>query len=90
MTSPPRTIEIFSAGCPVCDRVIEEVRAAACSSCEVDVLEMDDPGVEARARELGVASLPAVAVDGELAGCCQGSGPDLEVLRQAGLGRPLD
>lgn len=88
MATARRSIEIFSAGCPVCDRVIEEVRAAACPSCDVEVLDMEDPGVEARARELGVASLPAVAVDGELAGCCQGSGPDLDVLRRAGLGRP--
>lgn len=88
MTTSRRSIEIFSAGCPVCHRVIEQIRARACHFCEVEVLDMDTPEGEARARELGVASLPAVAVDGELAECCQGRGPDLGVLRQAGLGRP--
>lgn len=89
MTNTRRSIEIFSAGCPVCHGVIEEIRTRACPSCEVEVLDMETPEGEARARELGVASLPAVAVDGELAGCCRGRGPDLGVLRQAGLGRPL-
>lgn len=90
METGSRRIEIFSAGCPVCDRVVEEVRASACSSCEVEVLDMEDAEVEARARELGVVSVPAVAVDGQLASCCRESGPDLEVLRRAGLGRPRD
>jgi hypothetical protein len=84
-----RTIEIFSAGCPVCDEAVKEVKAAACPSCEVSVLDMKDPRVAERARGLGVKSVPAVAINGKLAGCCSGRGIDLEVLRKEGLGQPL-
>jgi hypothetical protein len=84
-----RKIEIFSAGCPVCEDTIASVKQAACPSCEVSVLDMKIPAAAKRARELGVMSLPAVAIDGTLADCCAGRGPDLATLKAAGLGRPL-
>jgi len=84
-----RTIEVFTAGCPACDDAVADVQKAACPSCEVKVLDMHDPAVAARAEELGVRSVPAVAIDGVLAGCCTGRGPDPETLRAAGLGRRL-
>ena len=49
----------------------------------------NDPQVATRATELGVSSVPAVAVDGVLAGCCAGRGPDEATLREVGLGQPL-
>ncbi|MGM0577372.1 MAG: glutaredoxin family protein [Myxococcota bacterium] len=82
-----RTIEIFSAGCPACDDVIELVNRIACSGCEVSVLDMHDPEVARRARGLGVRTVPAVVVDGKLAECCAG-GPDEDGLRAAGVGTP--
>jgi hypothetical protein len=84
-----RKVEIFSAGCGVCDEIVAAVRAAACPSCKVEVLDMREPRVARRAKALGVRSLPAVAVDGKLADCCAGRGPDLDRLRDAGLGRPI-
>ncbi len=84
-----RIVEVFSAGCPACDGTVEMVRRLACPSCEVSVLDMHDPQVAARAKELGVRSVPAVAVNGALAGCCAGRGPDEATLREAGLGQPL-
>lgn len=89
MNDRKRKIEIFSAGCPVCDAVIAEIRAAACASCDIRVLDMNDPDVEKRAAELEIASVPAVAIDGKLAGCCTARGVDMDVLRAAGLGQPL-
>jgi len=83
-----RKIEIFSAGCPACDDTVNLVKEAACSSCEVTVLDMHKPDVAERAKTLGVSSVPAVAIDGKLAGCCAGRGPDEATLRAAGLGRP--
>ncbi len=84
-----RKIEIFSAGCPVCEETVRLVNGLACSSCEVAVLDMQDATVAERARDLGVRSVPAVAIDGRLAGCCAGGGPDVETLRSAGLGQAL-
>jgi len=45
-----RKIEIFSAGCAVCDETIELVNEIACPSCEISVLDMRDKTVAERAR----------------------------------------
>ena len=84
-----RKIEIFSAGCPVCEALGARVGEMACPSCEVSVLDITQPAVAERASGLGVGSLPAVAIDGALADCCAGRGPDEAGLRAAGLGRVL-
>jgi hypothetical protein len=34
-------------------------------------------------------SVPAVVIDGKLADCCTGRGPDEATLRAAGLGQPI-
>lgn len=84
-----RKVEIFSAGCPVCEEAVSLVQNLACSSCEIDVLNMSDPGVSRRAEKLGIQSLPAVAVDGELAECCTGGGVTREALQSEGVGQPI-
>ena len=87
--STKRKIEVFSAGCPACEETIEFVNRVACPSCEVSVLDMRDPGVASRAKSLGIRSVPAVVIDGQLADCCAGRGPDEATLRAAGLGQPI-
>ena len=84
-----RYIEIFSAGCSACEETITLVKRLACPSCEVTVLDMQDPLVASRAKNLGIRSVPAVVIDGQLADCCIGRGPDEGTLRAAGLGQPL-
>lgn len=84
-----RSVEIFSAGCPVCDETAQHIKALACPSCEVAVLDMRDAATARRASALGVRSLPAIAIDGKLADCCGDRGPDEAVLRAAGLGQPI-
>jgi hypothetical protein len=87
--SDKRQIEIFSAGCPVCQETIDLVRRLACTSCEISVLDMNDEEVAERAGVLGVKSVPAVAINGVLAGCCAGRGVDESVLQASGIGQPL-
>lgn len=84
-----RSIEVFSAGCSCCEETIALIRKAACPSCDVTVLDMRRPGVAERARRLGVRSVPAVVIDGNLADCCSTRGPEMETLREAGVGVPL-
>ncbi len=86
--SEKRKIEVFSAGCPACEETIALVNRVACPSCEVSVLDMNDPEVAGRAKDLGIRSVPAVAIDGALADCCAGRGPEESTLRSAGLGTP--
>ena len=81
-----REVEVFSAGCPACQDVVTLVQQVACPSCEVSVLDMNDPNISSRAKSLGVRSFPAVVIDGKLADCCTGRGPDETTLRTAGLG----
>jgi len=82
-----RKIEIFSAGCSVCEDTIKLVNSLACPSCEVSILNMKDAGVVSRAKALGIRAVPAVVIDGKLADCCTGRGPDEATLRAAGLGK---
>jgi hypothetical protein len=84
-----RIIEIYSAGCPACNEVIERVKQIACPSCDVRVMDMNDTKVAQKARSYGVRAVPAVAVNGKLADCCKGTNVDEFVLRSAGIGVPL-
>ena len=83
-----RKVEIFSAGCSVCDGAVSLVKSIACPSCDVTVLDMHDRTVAKRAENLGVRSVPAVVVDGKLADCCADRGVDEAALRAAGVGQP--
>lgn len=84
-----RKIEVFSAGCPACEETIAAVNKIACPSCEIEVLDMHQPEVAVLAGQYGVRSVPAVVVDGKLAGCCEGRGVDEATLRAAGVGMLL-
>jgi glutaredoxin 3 len=87
--SVKRQIEVFSAGCPVCEETISLINQIACSSCEVTVLDTKKPDVAARAKKLGIRSVPAVLINGQLADCCAGRGPDEKTLRAAGVGQTI-
>lgn len=84
-----RKVEIFSAGCPACQEAIELVNSIACSSCDVTVLDMQDTAVADRAKALGVRNLPAIVIDGTLAGCCSGQGINEPTLRAEGIGQSI-
>lgn len=84
-----RKVEIFSAGCSVCNDTVELVKRISCPSCDVTVLNMNEQKVAQRARSLGIRSVPAVVVDGKLASCCTGRGPNEAELRAAGIGQAL-
>lgn len=74
-------IEVFSAGCPLCDNAVKVVRSVAGEARDVVVRSTKEEVGEARARELGVRSVPAVAVDGRLLSCCEEQSIDGEILR---------
>ena len=86
--SVKRRIEVFTAGCPICEETIELVNRIACPSCEITVLDIREPSIANRATSLGVLTVPAVAIDGKLADCCVGQGPTESELRIARLGQP--
>jgi glutaredoxin len=80
------TVEIFSAGCPTCQRTIDQLREQIDERHELLVhdLKGDDEAAK-RAEALGIRTVPAVVVDGSLLACCTNKGPDVRELRAAGL-----
>lgn len=76
-------IEIFSAGCKTCDDTIATVKKLAGSEHEVIVHDMHKKETASRAAQHGVRSVPAVVINGKLAGCCAGRGVEENVLREA-------
>ena len=84
-----RTVEVFTAECPLCSDVVTLVQDLACDSCDVRTVSLQDDDGQRRAREVGVETVPAVAVNGTLADCCREGGVNEEELRAAGVGRPL-
>ncbi len=89
--SQARKIEVFTAGCPICDEAVEKIKAAACPDCKVVVYDLQK-GCETmvcreKTEQYGIKSVPAVVIDGILADCCSGKGINIETLKQAGLGR---
>ena len=84
-----RKVEVFSAGCPICQETIDLVNELACPSCEIIIHDTHDANVQSRINELGIKSVPAVAINGVLADCCQDRGIDVEMLRASGIGTHL-
>lgn len=95
-----RQVEVFTAGCPVCEPAVELVKEMACPDCEVTIHELRGANGSAftggsgstaaeKAARYGIRVVPAVVVDGQLASCCQTSGPSRRELAAAGIGRRL-
>ena len=86
-----RRIELFTAGCSVCQPIIEKVQAMACSSCEVVIYNLSQPCETKecldKVKTYGIKSLPAIAVNGKLLNCCQNKGISEEELLNAGIGK---
>ena len=86
-----RKIELFTAGCTVCEPVIEMVKAMACSSCEVVIYNIAQPcdtkECLEKVKAYGIKALPAIAVDGKLLACCQNKGISVDELKKPGIGQ---
>lgn len=68
----------------MCAATVRLIQQIAAPSCAVTVLDMHQPEVAQRAQQMGIRSLPAVAINGTLAACCAGRGVDEATLRAAG------
>lgn len=86
-----RKIELFTAGCTVCEPVVEMVKAMACSSCEVVIYNVAQPcdtkECLEKVKAYGIKALPAIAVNGKLLNCCQNKGISVDELKKAGIGQ---
>ncbi|WP_257345811.1 thioredoxin family protein [Pseudalkalibacillus decolorationis] len=86
-----RFVEVFTSGCYLCEDVVKQVKDLACDNCEVVVYDLNKGcntnECETRAKQHGVKSVPAVAINGELVDCCKNNGIDISSLKAAGLGQ---
>lgn len=82
-------IEVFTAGCPVCEPAVALVNELVCPDCEVTVHNLQESGSEL-AVSYGLKTIPAVVVDGTLVSCCDTPGPSREALAEAGIGQRLE
>lgn len=89
--SAKRKVEVFTAGCPVCEPTVDLVKKTACDSCEVVVYDLnkgcDTMECREKAEKYGVTQLPAVAVNGQLLDCCKTGAITKEALEAAGIGQ---
>lgn len=67
MTKRTRTIEVFTAGCPLCNETLDLIKKSV-SSCGCEVVERHCEGTEccAEAKRYGVRAMPTVVVDGKI------------------------
>lgn len=87
-----RMVEIFTAGCPLCDEAVKMVRELACEKCDVTVYDLREGYATSDSREkatrYGIRRVPAVVVNGKLVDCCTPQRPvSREELRKAGVGQ---
>ena len=67
-------IEVFSAGCSLCQDTIKAMKEKYAEDSEVRELNMHDEDVVERAKEIGITSVPSIVINGKIADCCSGRG----------------
>ena len=69
-----RRVEVFTAGCPLCDATVKLVQELASQNCEVQIYDLRQGCAtnecRKKANQYGIHRVPAVVVDGKLAECC--------------------
>lgn len=88
-----RKVEVFTAGCLLCDQTVRLVKELACPSCEVIVYDIKEQCESKecldKMRQYNITSVPTVVVDGKIAECCRRDRVSKETLKMAGIGVPL-
>lgn len=90
-TMNKRRVEVFTAGCPICEETVNRVQSLACPSCEVRIYDLREGCTtnecRDKARQYGIMAVPAIAVDGVLLDCCRRAPLTASLLRAAGVGQ---
>jgi len=81
-----KQVEIFTAGCPVCEPVVQLVKDTAGTHCDISIHNLSEDPNEAIRKKYSLTRLPAVAVDGKLLDCCKKIAITKEDLIGAGIG----
>lgn len=89
--SKQRKVEVFIAGCPLCDETVQLVKKLSCPSCDVKIRNLMEKKKNdiAKAKEYGINSVPTVVVDGKILDCCKRGKITEKDLKKAGIGIAL-
>ncbi len=60
----PHRITLFTAGCPLCSEIVNEIEAGKCARCELIVYKISEHA--ALAKKYGVRVVPTVIIDDEV------------------------
>jgi len=65
-----RSVEIFTAGCPVCEPTIQLVKETACDDCDITIHDLSKDPIDKQATDklitYGINRIPSIVVDGKL------------------------
>jgi len=81
-----KQIEILTAGCPVCEPVVQLVKDTAGVNCDITIHNLSEACNDDVCKKYNVKRLPAIAVDGKLLDCCKNIEITKEDLINAGIG----
>jgi hypothetical protein len=67
-TKQDHTIEIFSANCPLCRHIIEDIQIGKCQGCNQTVYDVNNltDDIKRKMREYGISSVPTTIIDGNI------------------------
>jgi len=84
-------IEIFTAGCPVCNPIVELVKETASENFEITIYDLvkqcEEEECISKMKEYQINRLPSIAVNGELLNCCKNIQITKDDLIAAGIGQ---
>jgi len=84
-----KQIEIFTAGCPVCEPVVTLVKETACENCKITIHNLSEQCESkicvSKMERYKIKRLPAIVVDGKLIGCCKNLEITMDDLVNAGI-----
>ena len=67
-TKQDHTIEIFSAGCPLCRHIIDDIQIGKCQGCDqtvYDINKMTDE-IKTKMKVYSITSVPTTIIDGSI------------------------
>lgn len=91
MTTAKRRVEVFTAGCPICDDTVQLVKSLVCPSCDLQIYDLREGcatnACRDKATQYGINTVSAIAVNGVLLDCCRRQPITADALRAAGIGQ---
>jgi len=91
MGNAKRLVEVFTAGCPICDDAVRLVQSLMCPSCDLQIYDLREGCATNECREkakrYGITAVPVVAVNGVSLDCCRREPITADRLMAAGIGQ---